>query len=102
MGDAWRPPSQHPRWGADDVIQSRRVQPPGFTRDLRELCLAQRSRAVVRDHLEQRQRHHLIRRGTVAPILRKRRFAPRSLRAVPNSDAAAQRQTAISPCPAGT
>jgi hypothetical protein len=32
-------------------------------------------------------RHHLIRRGTVAPILRKRRFALRILRAAPKAGA---------------
>jgi len=32
-------------------------------------------------------RHHLIRRGTVASILRKRRFAPRILRAAPKAGA---------------
>jgi hypothetical protein len=37
---------------------------------------------MVRDYLE--QPHHLIRHGMVAPILRKRRFAPRIVRAAPN------------------
>jgi hypothetical protein len=38
---------------------------------------------IVRDYLLPCSPQHLIRRGTVTPLLQKRRFAPRILRAAP-------------------
>jgi hypothetical protein len=52
MGDSWRPPGPHPRWGADDVIQSRTSRPQCSPATCASCAWHSAHALVVRDHLE--------------------------------------------------